>query len=89
LKRAAQRLLPPSVLARRKQGFVPPIAAWLRGELQPFAREVIASSRAGHIIRLDYCQQLLDRHARGESGIIERKLWCVLCYLLWHEKFAN
>ena len=89
LKRAAQRLLPSSVLARRKQGFVPPIAAWLRGELQPFAREVIASSGAGHIIRLDYCQQLLDRHARGESGIIERKLWCALCYLLWHEKFAN
>ena len=89
LKHAAQAVLPESVLARRKQGFVPPIASWLRGELKPFLREVISSSRASRVVRRDYCEQLLARHAQGEFGNIERKLWCVLCYLLWHEKFAN
>jgi asparagine synthase (glutamine-hydrolysing) len=89
LKRAARSVLPPSVLNRRKQGFVLPTAAWLRGELQPFARNIIASSRAGNIVRLDFCQQLLDRHVQGEGGGLDRKLWSVLCYLLWHEKFAN
>ncbi len=89
LKRAAEAVLPRSALTRRKQGFVAPIAAWLRGELQPLVRQVFASSRAGHVIRLDYCRQLLDRHAGGEAGGLDRKLWSILCYLLWHEKFAN
>lgn len=89
LKRVAQPVLPSSVLTRRKQGFVAPIASWLRGELNPFVRQVIGSSRAGHVIRLDYCQQLLERHERGEFGGLDRKLWSVLCYLLWHEKFAD
>jgi asparagine synthase (glutamine-hydrolysing) len=89
LKRAAENVLPHSILARRKQGFVLPIASWLRGELKPFLTEAIESSRPGIGIRLDYCRQLLERHARGESGILERKLWSILCYLLWHEKFAR
>ncbi len=88
LKRAAASVLPPSVLTRRKQGFVAPIGSWLRGELQPFVREVIARSRAGNVIRLAYCEELLERHVRGESGGLDRKLWSILCYLLWHEKFA-
>jgi asparagine synthase (glutamine-hydrolysing) len=89
LKRAARTVLPSSVLTRRKHGFVAPIASWLRGELNPFVREVIGSSRAGHVVRLDYCQQLLERHELGEFRGLERKLWSVLCYLLWHEKFAD
>jgi asparagine synthase (glutamine-hydrolysing) len=89
LKRAAKSVLPSSMLTRRKQGFVLPIASWLRNELQPFVREVIASSKAGQVIRLDYCLQLLERHKRRESVGLERKLWSVLCYLLWHEQFAS
>jgi len=26
---------------------------------------------------------------QGESGVLERKLWSILCYLLWYEKFAR
>ncbi len=89
LKRAARSVLPASVLSRRKQGFDSPIATWLRKDLRQFAIDVIDSSRAGHVIRLDYCRQLLDRHEQGEWGGLDRKLWAILCYLLWHEKFAS
>jgi len=89
LKRAARAILPNSVLKRRKQGFVAPIASWMRDELKPFMHEVLAYSRAGHVIRLDYCEQLVERHARGEFGGLDRKLWSVLCYLLWYEKFIR
>ena len=87
LKRAAALVLPASVLKRRKQGFVSPIASWFRNELQPFVREVIRSSRPGHALQPAYCEQLLDRHAAGEAGVLERKLWSIFCYLLWYEKF--
>jgi len=89
LKQAAAAILPKSVLARRKQGFVLPIASWLRGDLKPFLQDVIHSRRGGLPIRLDYCEQLLQRHAAGEGGVIERKLWSVLCYLLWYEQFGS
>ncbi len=89
LKRAARAVLPPAVLSRRKQGFVLPVGPWLRGELKPFFRDAIASSGAGGVIRREYCEQLLEQHARGEGSSTERKLWSVLCYLLWHAKFAR
>lgn len=89
LKRAARSILPETALTRPKQGFVAPIATWLRGELQPFAREVMANSKAGHVVNLDYCRQLLDRHCQNELGGLDRKIWSILCYLIWHEKFAN
>lgn len=89
LKRAARLILPAHVLNRRKQGFVLPTSKWFRGELKTVMAETIRSSNAGQVIRLDYCQNLLDRHAKGEGGDLDRKLWSVLCYLTWHKNFVN
>lgn len=89
LKHVAKSVLPGWVMKRRKHGFVAPLGSWLRGELHSFANDIISSSSAKHVIRLEYCRQLLERHARGESGGLERKLWSVLCYLLWFERFAS
>ncbi len=89
LKQAAARVLPKSVLTRRKRGFVAPIGAWLRGDLKPLFSDLLHSRSALHPIRLDYCEQLLERHAAGEGGLIERKLWIIFCYLLWHEQFGS
>jgi asparagine synthase (glutamine-hydrolysing) len=88
LKQAAAKVLPKSVLTRRKQGFEPPIGSWLRADLKPLLERVIHSP-GRHPIRLDYCRQLFDRHAAGEGGLLERKLWLVFCYLLWHEQFGS
>ena len=41
LRRAVEPLLPREVVHGRKQGFSIPATAWLRGELAPFAREVL------------------------------------------------
>ncbi len=89
LKRVAASVLPKTALTRRKQGFVAPVAAWFRGELREFAHDIIASSAARDVIRLDYCEQLLARHAKGEQGNTERKLWSILCFLVWHEQYVQ
>ena len=39
LRQALAPLLPREIVRGRKQGFSIPLAAWLRGPLQPFARE--------------------------------------------------
>ena len=42
LRKAAEPLLPRRIVRGRKRGFSIPAAAWLRGELGPFARELLS-----------------------------------------------
>ena len=42
LRKAAEPLLPRAIVHGRKRGFSIPAAAWLRGELEPFAREMLS-----------------------------------------------
>ena len=42
LRKAAEPLLPAEIVHGRKRGFSIPAAAWLRGELEPFARETLS-----------------------------------------------
>ncbi len=89
LKDAARKLLPDSILNRRKQGFVLPIAEWFRGELVPYVRERIQSTGAGDLLRLDYCNELLASHQKYPNAGYDRKIWMVLCFLMWHERFLS
>jgi asparagine synthase (glutamine-hydrolysing) len=43
LRKAAEPLLPRSIVSGKKRGFSIPAAAWLRGELEPFARATLSA----------------------------------------------
>src|SRR6187401_3570739 len=69
LRRAAAPFLPDEVVHGRKRGFSIPAAAWLRGELEPFARETLAPEtlrRQGYF-RPEAVTALIDRHVAGEE----------------------
>jgi len=86
LRRAAEPLLPPEVVHGKKRGFSIPAAAWLRGELEPFAREVLAPDvlRRQGFFAPEVVAGLLDRHvARKED--LSRQLWGLLAFTLWYE----
>ncbi len=86
LRRAAEPLLPHEVVHGKKRGFSIPAAAWLRGELEPFAREVLAPGvlRRQGFFSPDVVACLLDRHvARKED--LSRQLWGLLAFTLWYE----
>jgi asparagine synthase (glutamine-hydrolysing) len=89
LRRAVAPLLPARILRARKQGFSIPAAAWLRGDLQPFAREVLAPAavaRQGYF-RPDAVTALVDQHAAGREDL-SRQLWGLLAFTLWHERYG-
>ena len=89
LRKAIEPLLPREVVHARKQGFSIPAAAWLRGDLQPFAREVLAPARIREQGWFDpaYVTALVDRHvARRED--LSRQLWGLMAFSLWHERYA-
>jgi asparagine synthase (glutamine-hydrolysing) len=89
LRRAVAPLLPAPIVRARKQGFSIPAAAWLRGDLQPFAREVLAPeavARQGYF-RPDAVTALIDAHAAGREDL-SRQLWGLLAFTLWHDRYG-
>jgi asparagine synthase (glutamine-hydrolysing) len=90
LRRAAAPLVPASILRARKRGFSIPTAAWLRGELEPLARSLLAPSRTG---RQGYFEpvvvtRLLDEHVRKRQDH-SRQLWGLMSFSLWAEQTLN
>jgi asparagine synthase (glutamine-hydrolysing) len=86
LRRAAEPLLPRDIVRGRKRGFSIPAAAWLRGELEPFARDVLAPERLARHGWLDPAAvgRVLDDHVAGREDL-SRQLWGLLSFTLWHE----
>ncbi|MGN6202104.1 MAG: asparagine synthetase B family protein, partial [Solirubrobacterales bacterium] len=90
LRQALAPLLPKEIVHGRKQGFSIPIAAWLRGPLEPFAREVLAPSAVARQGLLDPATvtPLLDRHCAGQEDL-SRQIWGLMALTLWFDRYAN
>ena len=86
LRKVAEPLLPPEIVRGKKRGFSIPAAAWLRGELQPFARETLAPERLRRqgFFRAEIVARILDDHVSGREDL-SRQLWGLLAFTLWHE----
>jgi asparagine synthase (glutamine-hydrolysing) len=89
LREAVEPLLPREVTHGRKQGFSIPAATWLRGELEPFAREVLSPARIREQGWFDpaVVTAIVDRHVSGREDL-SRQIWGLLAFSLWHERYA-
>ena len=79
LRRAVAPLLPRSIVHGKKQGFSIPLASWLRGELEPFARDTLATETIERQGFFDPAavQRLLAAHVEGREDF-SRQLWGLL-----------
>jgi len=89
LRRAVAPLVPREVARGPKRGFSIPAAAWLRGPLLPFAREVLSADalRAGGVFEPRTVARLLERHASGSEDL-SRQLWGLMAFTLWLRRSA-
>jgi asparagine synthase (glutamine-hydrolysing) len=89
LRRAVAPLLPREILEGEKRGFVPPIAAWLQKDLRPLTQEVLspANIRRQGFFRPEVVGRLLESHRAGRVDN-SRKIWALLTFSLWHERYA-
>jgi asparagine synthase (glutamine-hydrolysing) len=90
LRKAVEPLVPAEVVHGRKRGFSIPAAAWLRGELEPFARETLS---ADNLMRQGFFQpepvaRLIDEHVAGREDW-SRQLWGLLAFTLWYERHVE
>ena len=88
LREAMRDTLPPTILARPKQGFGSPMAEWLRG---PFGHDAQAAVRASALAKrelLDYevIDDLFASHRR-RRGDWSKHLWNVYCVSQWYDRW--
>jgi asparagine synthase (glutamine-hydrolysing) len=90
LKRLARRMLPASVVDRRKVGFTVPLSPWFRGELKPLLQDTLLAPRC--LERGWYepgaLRATLDDHLSGRRDR-SRELWTLLSLELWHRAWID
>ena len=90
LRKAVAPLVPGRIVRAKKRGFSIPAAAWLRGELEPFARETLSEEtlRRQGFFRPEAVTKLIERHVAGREDL-SRQLWGLLAFTLWHERHVE
>ncbi len=83
LRRAVADLVPGPIRRRVKRGLTVPLAPWLAGPLEPFARGVL-DRLDPRVLRPEAVRGLLDEHvARRRDN--RRELWALIVLQLWRE----
>jgi asparagine synthase (glutamine-hydrolysing) len=87
-KKAVGKVLPQSVLQRKKMGFAVPLAQWFRNELKDFAHGVIFTSRGDTLLNGTSAKHVWQEH---QSGLRNRstELWTILMFRLWERQFLT
>lgn len=86
LRNLLARYLPPGQLSRAKMGFGVPVATWLRGPLQDWARALLSreSLERSGLLAPEPIEQALRQHLGGERDRTQ-ELWTALMFVSWHE----
>ena len=79
LRASMEKLLPPSILQRKKVGFRVPFGRWVRGPYRDFAHDMLDSdaSRLAQICSREKLRSLLSEHVEGWQNH-ERILWSLI-----------
>jgi asparagine synthase (glutamine-hydrolysing) len=89
-RKFSSRLLPPSVLTKRKQGFAIPKNRWFQNELRSSAEEILLDSRtlARGYFRKETLKQLLQQHAIGRRDY-STWIWSLIVLEMWFRVFVD
>jgi asparagine synthase (glutamine-hydrolysing) len=86
LKRAMRGVLPESILTRRKEGFSIPMKQWLRRELQPLMRTLLAPDRLTRrgLFNSAEVTRMVESHVAGRANYAHQ-LFSLMVFERWAE----
>lgn len=90
MRRVSEGLLPREILDRPKQGFMFPLAYWMKGPLVPVLEDLLTHSavvEAG-IFQQAAIRRLLEEHIAGKSDHHVR-LWMILNVEIWYRLYLQ
>jgi asparagine synthase (glutamine-hydrolysing) len=90
LKAAYADVLPPGVLTHRKQGFMIPLARWLRTDLRPLLEDLLSPEqvRARGLFSVDAVERLKAEHGESRRSHADR-LWTLMMAELWLREYLD
>jgi asparagine synthase (glutamine-hydrolysing) len=85
MRRMLRGLLPDRILHAPKQGFMVPMARWLREDLREMAQDLLADDviRDRGYVKPAYARWLLEEHASGRRNFSDQ-LYALVVLELWH-----
>lgn len=88
LKKAASRILPNTILNRKKMGFSIPVGNCMKNELKPLVYESLLGKECKErsLFNDKYIKWMWKQHLSGLRDFT-RPLWCLLSFELWAKKF--
>ena len=89
VREVLHRHVPAALVDRPKMGFDPPLGAWLRGPLRPWAEELLGADRLRRDGWLDAAivRRHWDEHRAGSRNW-DYRLWSVLMFNAWLDASA-
>jgi asparagine synthase (glutamine-hydrolysing) len=87
-KKVMEGILPYEIIYRRKEGFSIPIKNWLKQELKELMMEYLSEKRVKEagFFNYNYVKKLIDEHLNAKQNHAHR-LWALILFSLWREKF--
>ena len=90
LKEIAHKYIPKELMDRPKMGFSVPIYDWFKDELSELFKEYLNKERLDRegIFNSNEVIKLRDKYLNGDKENIQR-LWFILMFEMWHEKWMT
>lgn len=90
LKKAVKELLPADVLNHRKQGFVGPMANWLKKDLKPYVLEALSDGnlKKHGLFNVGTVKQILNEHFNNIE-IHDTLIWSMVMFQKWYDLYLD
>ena len=89
-KKAVRPLLPKEVLNHRKQGFVGPMAQWLKKDLKEFTLSTLSAKNLERhgLFNHTTIKRILNEHYTG-TEIHDTLIWSLLIFQTWFDLYQD
>ncbi len=89
-KKAVSPIVPEIIRKRKKHGFVSPISKWFKEELGDYAIETLSQNGLiDNYVKKEYVEDLLKKVKSGGNRKEVNKIWALLMFKLWLDKYFN
>ena len=90
LKKAVRDLVPREIIAHRKQGFVGPMAHWLKNDLKSYTYDMLSENalRRHQLLHPPTVAKILEEHFSGRE-IHDSLIWSMIIFQAWHDHYMT
>jgi len=89
-RKTVKDILPKDIINKRKQGFMVPLADWLKDDLSDFVKDVLNEhtiKKRGYF-NAKYVSEILDLHFKGKK-VLTHQIWALLVFELWAKRYLD